>query len=249
MEKSVDSDSELIKKRMKYTITLLIITLVGLLKLSAQQNAHRVLLKPELELQYLLYLPDAYEQEPESEFPLLLFLHGGGESGNKLEKVKTHGPPSMIEEGHTFPFLVLTPQNPHPKKFWNETALIALLNTIEKEYRVDKSRVWIAGLSRGGYGAWRLAIQYPDRFAALVAICGETPDHYAGWLGQMPIWVFHGEKDRTISIRESDEMVAALKKNGNPVRYTKYPDTGHNAWDQAFSNPELYTWLLKQKKK
>jgi predicted peptidase len=234
---------------MKNIITLLIIALLGLVHASAQQGAHRVILKPELELQYLLYLPDAYEANTESDFPLLLFLHGGGESGKDLDKVKTHGPPSMIEEGHKFPFLVLTPQNPHPRKLWNETALIALLDQVEKEYRVDNSRVWIAGLSRGGYGAWRLAIQYPDRFAALVAICGETPDHYAGWLGQMPIWVFHGEKDRTISIRESDEMVAALRKNGNPVRYTKYPDAGHNAWDQAFSNPELYDWLLEQKKK
>lgn len=237
------------QQKMKNFITLLIIALLAVVHASAQQSAHRTILKPELELQYLLYLPDAYDGDNESDFPLLLFLHGGGESGTDLNKVKTHGPPSMIEEGHTFPFMVLTPQNPHPRKLWNETALIALLDQIEKKYRVDKSRVWVAGLSRGGYGAWRLAIQYPDRFAALVAICGETPDHYAGWLGQMPIWVFHGEKDRTISIRESDEMVAALKKNGNPVRYTKYPDTGHNAWDQAFSNPELYSWLLEQKKK
>lgn len=124
-----------------------------------------------------------------------------------------------------------------------------LLDQIEEEYRVDRSRVWVAGLSRGGYGAWRMAIQYPDRFAALVAVCGETPDHYAAWLGDMPIWVFHGEDDRTISVKESDEMVAALRKNGNPVRYTKYPNTGHNAWDQAFSDPELYTWLMAQKKK
>jgi len=239
----------LLKNTMKGFITLFLLALLGLVHASAQQSAHRVVLKPELELQYLLYLPDDYEKESESDFPLMLFLHGGGESGTDLEMVKTHGPPSMIEEGHTFPFMVLTPQNPHPRRLWNETALIALMNKIEKEYRVDTSRIWVAGLSRGAYGAWRLAIQYPDRFAALVAICGETPDHYAGWLGQMPIWVFHGEKDKTISIRESDEMVAALRKNGNPVRYTKYPDTGHNAWDQTFSTPELYTWLLEQKKK
>lgn len=233
---------------MKKSILLLITGLLSLSLVSAQQSAYRVTLKPELELQYLLYLPDAYEKDGESEFPLLLFLHGGGESGNDLDKVKTHGPPSMIAEGHSFPFLVLTPQNPHSRKLWNETALITLLDKIEQEYRVDKTRIWIAGLSRGGYGAWRMAIQYPDRFAALVAICGETPDHYARWLGQMPIWVFHGEKDRAISIKESNEMVAALRKNGNPVRYTKYPDTGHNAWDKAFTNPELYTWLLDQKK-
>lgn len=231
---------------------LFVLTLMAMLALpflGAQQSAHKVLLKPEMEMQYLLYLPDGYKVESEAGFPLLLFLHGGGESGNDLDRVKTHGPPSMIEEGKSFPFLVLTPQNPYPRKFWNETALITLLDKIEKEYRVDPSRVWVAGMSRGGYGAWRLAIQYPDRIAALVAICGESPDHYAKWLGDMPIWVFHGEEDHTIAIRESDEMVAALKKNGNPVRYTRYPDTGHNAWDKAFSDPELYTWLLAQKKK
>lgn len=228
---------------------LLLVCLPGMSPVFAQQSAYRVDLRPELEMQYLLYLPEAYETDPEAEFPLLLFLHGGGESGDDIQMVKTHGPPGMIEAGKDFPFLVLSPQNPYPKKFWNETALITLLDRIEKEYRVDRSRVWVAGMSRGGYGAWRMAIQYPERFAALVAICGETPDHYAGWLGDMPIWVFHGEEDRTISIKESDEMVAALRKNGNPVRYTRYPGTGHNAWDKAFSDPELYTWLMAQKKK
>jgi predicted peptidase len=229
-------------------VVLALFCLAAWTALSAQQNAYRVTLRPVMEMQYLLYLPGAYENESDAEFPLLLFLHGGGESGDDIERVKTHGPPSMIEKGKDYPFLVLTPQNPHPRKFWNETALMALLDKIQKDYRVDPSRVWVAGMSRGGYGAWRLAIQYPERFAALVAICGETPDHYANWLGDMPIWVFHGEEDRTISIKESDEMVAALKKHGNPVRYTKYPNTGHNAWDQAFSDPELYTWLLAQKK-
>lgn len=222
--------------------------LLVLPSLEAQQSAHKVILKPELEMQYLIYLPEAYEADPEAEFPLLLFLHGGGTSGDDLEMLKRSGFAGKIEKGKSFPFMVLSPQNPYPLKFWNETALITLLDKIQREYRVDPSRVWVAGMSRGGYGAWRMAIQYPDRFAALVAVCGETPDHYAKWLGDMPIWVFHGEKDRTIDIRESDEMVAALRKNGNPVRYTKYPDTGHNAWDKAFSEPELYTWLLAQKK-
>jgi predicted peptidase len=234
---------------MKRKLFALVLTiLLGLPHLEAQQSAHKVILKPELEIQYLIYLPEAYGAEPEAEFPLLLFLHGGGSSGDDLEMLKRSGFAGKIEKGKSFPFMVLSPQNPHPLKFWNETALIALLDKIQREYRVDPSRVWVAGMSRGGYGAWRLAIQYPDRFAALVAVCGETPDHYAKWLGDMPIWVFHGEKDRTIDIRESDEMVAALRKNGNPVRYTRYPDTGHNAWDKAFSEPELYTWLLAQKK-
>ena len=229
-------------------IALPIYILLGLSSVSAQQKGYRVELKPVLEMQYLIYLPNGYESDSEAEFPLLLFLHGGGPGGDDLEMLKRSGFAGKIEEGKSFPFMVLSPQNPHPRKFWNETALITLLDKIQKEYRVDPSRVWVAGLSRGGYGAWRMAIQYPDRFAALVAVCGETPDHYASWLGDMPIWVFHGEDDRTISIKESDEMVAALKKNGNPVRYTRYPDTGHNAWDQAFSDPELYKWLLAQKK-
>jgi predicted peptidase len=234
---------------MKRIASLSLLILLGLSSVSGQQTAHKVELKPVLEMQYLLYLPDGYETETDAEFPLLLFLHGGGASGDDLEMLKRNGLAGKIEEGRSFPFMVLSPQNPHPRKFWNETALITLLDQIEEEYRVDTSRVWVAGLSRGGYGAWRLAIQYPEHFAALVAVCGETPDHYAAWLGDMPIWVFHGEDDRTISVKESDEMVAALKKNGNPVRYTRYPHTGHNAWDQAFSDPELYTWLMSQKKK
>jgi predicted peptidase len=238
-----------ILKMKRILLTLSLVFALAFPSLEAQQIAHKAELRPLLEMQYLLYLPDGYSAESGAEFPLLLFLHGGGESGDNIERVKTHGPPGMIKEGKEFPFMVLSPQNPHPRKLWNETALITLLDRIVKEYRVDKSRIWVAGLSRGGYGAWRMAIQYPDRFAALVAVCGETPDHYARWLGDMPIWVFHGEEDRTISIKESDEMVAALKKNGNPVRYTKYPNTGHNAWDQAFSDPELYKWLLAQKKK
>jgi len=226
---------------------LILCILIGLSSVAAQQKGYRVELKPVLEMQYLLYLPDGYESDSKAEFPLLLFLHGGGSSGDDIEMLKRNGLAGKIEEGRSFPFMLLTPQNPHPRKFWNETALITLLDKIQKEYRVDPSRVWVAGLSRGAYGAWRMAIQYPERFAALVAVCGETPDHYAKWLGDMPIWVFHGEEDRSISIKESDEMVAALKKNGNPVRYTKYPDTGHNAWDKAFSDPELYKWLLAQK--
>lgn len=143
--------------------------LLGLSSVTAQQKEYRVELKPVLEMQYLLYLPEGYESETESEFPLLLFLHGGGESGDNIEMVKTHGPPSLIEEGKSFPFLVLTPQNPHPRKFWNETALIALLDKIQQDYRVDPKWVWVAGMSRGGYGAWRMAIQYSELYKWLLA--------------------------------------------------------------------------------
>jgi len=224
-------------------IALLVASPVG-----AQQKSFNTLLTPSLEMKYLLYLPQDYKANSGQAWPLLLFLHGGGESGSNIEMVKTHGPPMMINQGAEFPFMVLSPLNPHSKKFWNETALIQLLDTIQSTYAVDRRKIYIAGISRGGYGAWRMACQYPDRFAALIAICGETPDHYAGWLKDMPIWVFHGEDDRTISIKESDEMVAALKKNGNPVRYTRYPDMGHNVWSKAFSDPELFKWMLEQVK-
>jgi len=214
----------------------------------AQQKAHSTKVKIKENIQYQLYLPPNYQADKSEHFPIMLFLHGGGESGNDIELVKKHGPPMLAEQGKDFPFIILSPQNPHKKRLWDETVVMHLLEKVVDKYRVDKSRIYLAGLSRGGYGVWRLAVQYPERFAAMVAICGEAPSEYASWIGDMPIWVFHGEDDPTISVETSDRMVAALKANGNAVKYTRYPNTQHDSWKKAFATPELYDWLLQQKK-
>ncbi|WP_297691441.1 PHB depolymerase family esterase [uncultured Eudoraea sp.] len=201
-------------------------------------------------LQYFLYYPKEYEEEKNDKFPLLLFLHGGGESGGTLEDLKTNGPPKLLAEGKEFPFLILAPQNPHKRKWWNTRAVIQLLDTIIKNNRVDANRLYLTGLSRGGGAAWELAVQYPDKFAAMAVVCGMTPVPYAGWINKnMPIWVFHGTEDKSIPISESENMVNKLEEMGYDVRFTKYDGVGHNSWVQAYNTEELYNWFMEQKRK
>ena len=200
-------------------------------------------------LRYYLSYPKGYDDASEKEFGLLLFLHGGGESGGQLEEVKEHGPPKMMADGYPFPFLVLAPQNPHKKKWWNLEAVMQLLETVVAENRVDPNRIYLTGLSRGGSAAWDLAVQYPDTFAALEVVCGMAPTPYAHWLNkEMPIWVFHGSDDPVIPVSESDDMVEKLKALGYEVRYDRYEGVGHNSWGRAYANDELYQWMNKQKR-
>ncbi len=195
---------------------------------------------------YLLYLPDGYTQDSTKKWPLMLFLHGGGESGEDLEKVKKHGPPRLIEEGKKFPFIVVSPQ---AGQFgWITEDLYALLQDIKQDYRVDPERIYLTGLSMGGFGTWALAIKHPQEFAAIVPICGggDTTDIWK--LRNMPVWCFHGAKDSTVPIALDRKMVNALKPFNPSVRFTVYPDAGHDCWTTTYNNDSLYQWLLAQKK-
>lgn len=201
-------------------------------------------------LSYYLYFPDDYDVDPEKDFPILLFLHGGGESGDSLVTIKRNGPPKLILEGKKFPFLILAPQNPNPKKWWNTRAVKQLLDSIVKTNRIDKRRIYLTGLSRGGGAAWEMAVQYPETFAAMAVVCGMTPLPYASWINKkMPMWVFHGEKDKSIPIEESETMVAKLKEMGYEVLFTKYPNVGHSAWIKAYETDALYDWFMDQELK
>lgn len=200
-------------------------------------------------LQYYLYYPAGYAKSPNEEFGLLVFLHGGGESGGVLEEVKKNGPPKMMAEDYPFPFLVLAPQNPHKKKWWNINAVNQLVDAIVANNNVDPKRIYLTGLSRGGSAAWDLAVQYPDKWAALAVVCGMAPVPYAHWIPkELPIWVFHGDEDPVIPVAESDAMVEKLKSMGNTIKYTRYKGVGHNSWDKTYAMDELYLWMAKQKK-
>lgn len=198
---------------------------------------------------YYLYYPENYFDSEDKNFGLLLFLHGGGESGRNVEEIKDTGPPKMLVEGKQFPFLILAPQNAHVEKWWNTDAIVQLLDSVVNTNRVDKKRIYLTGLSRGGSASWELATQYPDKFAAMAVVCGMTPLPYAHWIDKdMPIWVFHGDQDDVIDVEESDKMVEKLRKMGHDVRYTKYKGVGHNAWERAYTTDSLYTWFANQKR-
>ena len=204
-------------------------------------------------LAYYLYLPEDYESEDYvSEevkvFPLLLFLHGGGESGGELSMLKSNGPPKLIAQGKEFPFLILAPQNPHSRQWWNTRAVKQLLDTIVANYRVDPNRLYLTGLSRGGGAAWEMAVQYPDTFAAMAVVCGMTPLPYASWINKaMAIWVFHGTEDESIPFSESADMVAKLRSMGYDVTFTRYEGVKHNAWERAYADESLYEWFIEHK--
>jgi predicted peptidase len=199
-------------------------------------------------LRYLFYSPVKAESEAGESFPLVLFLHGGGEGGDDIEKVKKHGLPKLIAAGKNFPFFVVSPQNPSETQFWDDQQLMRLVDEMIRKHPIDESRIYVTGLSRGAYGAWRLAIQNADRFAALVPISGGGPLPYVKKLKSVPTWAFHGAKDKVIPVSESQRLVDALQKAGGNVKLTVYPDARHDAWTQTYENPKLYQWLLKQKR-
>lgn len=204
----------------------------------------------EEQLNYYLYLPKNYETSENKKFPLLLFLHGGGESGENLTEIKKNGPPKLIANGKEFPFLILAPQNPNKNKWWNTRAVNQLLDSIVLHNRVDTNRIYLTGLSRGGAAAWEMAVHYPDKFAAMAVVCGMTPVPYASWIDKkMPIWVFHGEEDQSVPISESENMVARLEEMGYTVKFTKYAGVGHDSWIQAYAGDSLYDWFMEQKRK
>ena len=171
-------------------------------------------------------------------------MHGSGERGNDLDLVKKHGPPKLIEEGKQFPFIVVSPQA--ARRGWDPDALNALIDGLLAKYRVDKNRVYLTGLSMGGSGTWALAAAHPEKFAAIVPICGAGDPADAEKLKDIPTWIFHGARDTDVSVRRFDEMVKALKDAGaKSLGYTLYPDTEHDSWTKTYENADLYTWLLK----
>jgi predicted peptidase len=213
---------------------------------SAQQEIHFEARSPvAAKIDFLLFLPRAYK-ESNQRWPLILFLHGSGESGTNVAKVKAHGPPKIVESKPGFPFILVSPQC--PGRGWDVKTLNALLDDVIGRYRVDTKRIYLTGLSMGGFGTWSLAAAHPERFAAIVPICGGGKPADAPKLAGLPIWVFHGAKDPTVPVARSREMVAAIKTAGGNVKYTEYPEAKHDCWTETYNNPELYEWLLAQKR-
>lgn len=198
------------------------------------------------EIRYLLYLPDGYEANRERRWPLLVFLHGAGERSDDLELVKIHGPPKLIEIGKKMPFVVVSPQLA-TGEWWSPDMVAWLIKDVLEILSVDPDRVYLTGLSMGGYGTWETAAKYPELFASIAPICGRGDPATAWRLRHIPTWIFHGAKDPVVPIKHSDDMNEALIQYGNVV-YTVYPEADHDSWTETYLNEELYKWFLNHRR-
>lgn len=202
------------------------------------------------EAKYVLFVPHDYKGD--KAYPVILFLHGAGErTGGKKQPVEVGIGPAIKKREKDFPFLVVIPQ---AEKTWKADSAdakraLAMLAEVEKDYKVDPKRVYLTGLSMGGMGTWSLAIEHPDKWAAIVPVCGRGDTKQAARIKDIPCWCFHGDADPAVKVEGSRSMIEALKKAGGEPKYTEYPGVGHNSWDRAYGTNELYEWLLKQHKK
>jgi predicted peptidase len=194
-----------------------------------------------------------YEPQLDGPLPVILFLHGAGESGSDGVLPTTVGiGPAVVREPERFPALIVFPQasRGYGWQGFNLDTAVAALDDVAKNFAIDEDRVYVTGISMGGYGAWQLASMHPERFAAAVPICGGvrgSHERAAQRLARMPQWIFHGDADDIIKVSESRMMVAALRNAGAPIRYTEYAGVRHNSWDRAYAEPELLPWLLAQR--
>ncbi len=198
-------------------------------------------------LQYFVQMPAGAESGEAKKLPAIIFLHGAGEIGMDVAHLASSPILAYAKGKKGFPFIVIAPQC--PAGGWWESLMPELedfLDEIIAKYPIDTERIYLTGLSMGGFGSWRLAAEHPERFAALVPICGGGDPQDVERIKDLPIWDFHGGKDPTVSIEQSYEMVEALRKVHGRVRFTVYAEAGHNSWDQAYNTDELYRWMLKQ---
>lgn len=216
--------------------------------------------KSKNKIGYLLYLPHDYFKNKQNKYPLIIFLHGAGNQGSYLGLVKRLPLPKMLDQKKDFPFIVISPQYELSKEYVLENGLSIenfqeFYNHIINKYKIDINRVYLTGLSFGGYLTWNIAINYPDKFAAIAPICGfgvlENLYKYADLpknlnkIKNIPIWVFHGAKDSMVPIKQSEIIVNELKKYRSNVKFTIYPDLDHDCWTKTYNNQELYDWFLE----
>jgi predicted peptidase len=223
-------------------------------------------LTPARGYHYLLSQPRAHAPDPQPRWPVILFLHGAAERGSEVAAVARQGLPRLLldrdeltsaerAQGNEIAesFVIVAPQCA-PYEVWNDAALLELIDQVGTECPIDSARVYLTGLSMGGFGVWSLGLRHPERFAALVPICGggrisdvaTAAKTRPAALRRLGIWAFHGALDRIVPLEESERMIAAVRAAGVPdVKFTVYPDIEHDAWSTAYAHPELYPWLLR----
>lgn len=223
--------------------------------------AHEYRSSTGVKLPYRLYSPISAKREPG--LPLILYLHGSGGASRDNRKQISGGNrlgthiwiESSMQERH--PAFVIAPQIPETAKWHSSSdepaphvaALLELLDELRSELHFDARRVYVVGQSRGGFGVWDLIARYPDRFAAAVPLCGGGDPKRVRFARDVAVWAFHGAKDATVPVARSRAMVDALRAVNPSVRYTEYPDAGHNVWTRAFVERDLPEWLFAQRRR
>lgn len=216
-------------------------------------------------LKYRLLKPADFN--PDKKYPLVVFLHGAGERGADNAAQLIHGMAEFctVEHRQQYPCYVLAPQCPKEQKWadvdWSSDTIVypekisrpldltmQVVDEMLADAAVDESRVYIAGLSMGGYGTWDALARRPELFAAAIPICGGGSVETVADFKDIPLWCFHGASDNVVNVKKSRDMIAALKAAGGEPRYTEYPGVGHNSWTQTFASEETFQWLFEQKR-
>lgn len=217
------------------------------------------------QLNYRLLKPADFD--PNKKYPLVIFLHGAGERGSDNAAQLKHCMAQFCTPEHRqkYPCYVLAPQCPEGQKWadvdWSSDTpafpakvssslglTFAVVDSMLADAAIAKNRVYIAGLSMGGYGTWDALARRPELFAAAIPICGGGDVETVGAFKDIPLWCFHGADDRAVDVERSRTMIAALKAAGGEPRYTEYPGVGHDSWTQTFANEETFQWLFAQKR-
>jgi predicted peptidase len=229
-------------------LSVLLLVSLGLLQVSAQDQVKTGFVNKvykdgeDKEHKYYVFIPADYKGD--KEYPIILFLHGKGDTGAKGGLA-----PAIRKRAKDkpFPFIAVFPSS---DKGWTAKGdgkrAIAILDEVCKEYKVDSKRTYLTGLSMGGFGTWTLAAAFPDRWAAIVPICGGGSPATAEKIKNIPCWCFHGDADKTVPVENSRKMIKALEAAGAKPKYTEYPGVDHNSWDRAYGTAELYEWMLQQ---
>lgn len=203
--------------------------------------------KAKVKYEYSLYLPKDYQSTKRS-YPLVIYLHGGSQRGDDLAKLQEYGPPQSVSQGQHSPFILASPQCPDGKYWSTDNWFDPLYSELLTNYRIDAKRVYLTGISMGGYGTWQTAVAYPNKFAAIVPLCGGCDDSLQICrIKHMPVWTFHGTADDKVAFGLTDRLVKRLRscQGRDQVRFTPLVNEGHEI-QYLYQRKKIYRWLLKQ---
>lgn len=229
------------------TTGILIISLVSFIVLIFAARRDNTSVKKPVSYNYLIYLPEDYANDWLKDFPLMIYLHGSSLRGNDISKIKAYGPPYLIEKGRKFDFIIVSPQCPSGKSWNVENWFAPLFKELTSKYRIDTSRIYLTGMSMGGYGAWNTAMEYPDKFAAVIPLCGGGNVKDVCKISNVPVWAFHSKDDDKVAFSETERLVEKLKKCNGNVKFTCLEGKGH-AIQWIYEKEDVYKWMLEQQK-